>query len=225
MMTCAFALTVSPAFVSSVWWGHFLPIFLPKPFSWQLTPALCSLMPSGRKWTVSVWGFMYFSALVPRYCLEVYLLPSSVYQSGVGSSLSRNWLETPIDTHELRLQFSKCAVRPYQHIWWKIQLVHKESDINVTTKIRSEVFYYGWLTGKGKTQPSALQKKTHLKSSHPHLAIILTSHVVMGQSLHITLHTSLQLFQVRVDLQIGQGRGQIRLRPWAGVDLFAYYTC
>lgn len=170
----------------------FPPSSLPKPFSWQLSTVLCSLMTVGRKWMVSVWGFSCAPSLY--YCLVAYLLPSSVYSSGIGSSLSRDWLFCSSCEHSnawSMIDASKlCCEAVSTHLtWWKILLAHEGSDMKVTTEIRSETICYRWLTGEQENQPSVFQKRSHCKPSPPHLAIIFTSSVAMGQSLCITLHT------------------------------------
>lgn len=133
--------------------GHFPPSSLPKPFSRWLPLVLCSLMTVGRKWMVSIWGFSCSSALCLYYCLVDYFLPSSVYSSGIESSLSRDWLFwnscehcnawSVIDASKLC-----CEAVSTRLTWWKIPLAHEGSDMKVTTKVRSETVYYRWLTGK-----------------------------------------------------------------------------
>lgn len=162
----------------------------------MVAPVLCSLMMIGRKWTVSIWGFSCSSALCPYYCLVAYVLPSSIYSSGTGSSLSRDWLFWNPWEHcnaWCVTDASKlCSEAVSTHLtWWKIPLAHKGSDMKAMTEIRSETVYYRWLTGEKENQLSALQKRSHCKPSPPHFAIIFTSPVVTGQSLCITAHLGL----------------------------------
>lgn len=183
-------------------WGHFPFISLTKPFSGQLSPVLCSLMPSVRKWTVSIWGFRYSSALVPCYCLSGYFLPSSVYSPGIGLFWNSYW-----HTWSVTAAFKVCCETVSTYIiWWQIPLAHEGSDIEVTTKIRSETFYYRWTQ---KTAVSSFEKEslqTFISSSWTNSYIACSyGPVLLHHFAHLVVTVS------------GEGCSSNKTRPWIGM--------